>query len=124
MKKLKITVIFSLVAAAVVAVAAPLVQTVPGGLGTVTQAEVLVLASASTAVPTTPATGRKALEIYNNGPYTIYCKPGGTGAVNTTRPIPPGASWYIEIADSVAVGCRAATADQVTTAATIATEIK
>jgi hypothetical protein len=90
---------------------------------TVTQTEVLVLASASTAVPTTPQTERKAIEIYNNGPNAIYCKPGGTGVVNTTREIAPNSSWYIEIGPSVAIGCRAATADQVTTAATVVTEI-
>jgi hypothetical protein len=106
------------------ALAASVVLTQPGQMHSVTQTEVLVLASASTAVPTTPAAGRKAIEIYNNGPNAIYCKPGGTGAVNTTREIEPGSSWYLELAKTVAIGCRAASADQVTTAATIVTEIQ
>lgn len=123
MKKLAWAIIGAICGTAVIAVAAPLVQTIPGGMHTVTQTQVLVLSSASTAVPTTPQTNRKAIEIFNNGPNTIFCKPGGTGAVNTTRPIASGGSWYVEIGSTVAVGCRAATADQVSGAATIVTEI-
>lgn len=124
MKRSTIVTAVLILCSAAVAIAAPVVMTQPGQMHSVTQTEVLVLASASTAVPTTPADGRKAIEIYNNGPNAIYCKPGGTGVVNTTREIEPGTSWYLELASTVAVGCRAATADQVTTAATIVTEIQ
>lgn len=91
---------------------------------TVTQTEVLVLNSASTATPTTPASGRRSIEIQNRGPNSIFCKPGGTGALNTTREIRPGDAWSLDLGSAIAVGCRAATADQVTTAATIVTELK
>jgi hypothetical protein len=89
-----------------------------------TQTEVLVLASASTACPTTPLVGRKAVEIQNLGPNAIFCKPGGSGVVNTTRKIAAGATWAFDAGDVITVGCKAATADQLTTAATIVTELK
>ena len=113
--------IIAIYAAAVLA--APPVQTFPGGLHHASQTEVLVLNSAATNVPATSTEGRLALEIFNNGPNTIYCKPAGTPVVNKARPVSPGSSWYIEVGWTVTVKCIAGTADQVTTAATIVTEI-
>lgn len=87
--------------------------------------EVLVLNSASTAVPAAALTSRKGIEVFNNGPNTIYCTIDGTAAVvNKARPIPAGMAWSLAAGPSIAVNCISATADQVTTAATIVSELE
>lgn len=123
MRKLKIIIASAIAAVALVAVAAPIVATVPGAMHNLTQTEVLVLNSAATSVPATALSGRKALEIYNNGPNAIYCS-GGTPVVNKAREIAPDSSWYVEVGETVDMKCIAASADQLTTAATIVSEIK
>lgn len=86
--------------------------------------EVLVLNSAAVAMPQTA--GRRAIEIQNNGPNPIYCALGGAAAVvgkgRMIRAL--GDSWVVPVPAEVPIKCIAGTADQVTTAATIATEVR
>lgn len=86
------------------------------------QSEVLVLNS-STAL--TVPSGTKSCEIFNNGPNTIYCNPAGAAA-NTSRPIAAGSAWTLDIGATAGANlhCFAATAAQLTTAATVLTCIK
>lgn len=84
--------------------------------------EVLVLASAATILPQTD--NRRAIEIQNLGPNPIYCAFSSSAAVVTkSRKIGTGESWSLNHPPNVAIYCKAATADQVTGAATIVTEI-
>lgn len=87
--------------------------------------EVLVLNSAATLLTQTTSTkGRKALEIFNNGPNTIWCAfTSATAVVNKSRPISSGGSWALDAGSNVAIYCLAATADQVTGAATVVSEL-
>jgi hypothetical protein len=99
----------------------------PAANTSATTTEVLVLASASTSVPTTPMTDRKYLAIQNRGPNAITCKfsTAGTAAVlNTSWNIPAGTSLAMDAGPAILVRCIAATLDQVTTAATIVLESK
>lgn len=84
--------------------------------------EVLVLASAATALPTSQY--RKSIEIQNLGPNAIYVAIGSTACVlNKCRKIGVGESWGIDTPGPVAWYAIASTADQVTGAATIVTEV-
>jgi hypothetical protein len=93
--------------------------------------EVLVTnAVGGTTVPTTALTDRKAIEIQNLGPNAIYCTIDGTApVVSKARRIdalgstaaPP---WSIDAGPNIVVKCIAATAAQVTTAATIVSEVR
>lgn len=78
------------------------------------------------AVPTTCLAGRKAIEIQNNGPNTIYCTVDGTAPVATTngRWILAAGAWSLDAGCNVAVKCIAGTAAQVSGAATMVTELK
>lgn len=90
-------------------------------------AEVLVLNSAATAVPASALSGRKAIEIQNLGPNAIYCRCDGTNpVVSKARKLDASGGLFSIDCDDTACACKciAATADQVTTAATIVTEIK
>lgn len=83
--------------------------------------EVLVLASAATEITRTDL--RKSLEILNLGPHPIYCAFTSAGAVvNKARRIPYGASWSLPLSWTQKVYCIAASADQVTGAATVVSE--
>jgi hypothetical protein len=88
--------------------------------------EVLVLASATTAVPTSALAGRRAIELQNIGSNSIFCCVGAscTAVVNKTRKIAVGDAWSIDAGAAVVVRCIAATADQTTGVATIVTEVK
>lgn len=93
--------------------------------------EVLVVASAGgTTVPTTALAGRKAIEIQNLGPNPIFCTADGTAPVaNKARRIDAlgttaQPAWSIDAGPAIVVKCIAATADQVTGAATIVTEVR
>ena len=90
--------------------------------GTMTQTEVLVLTTA-TLIPTSGLTDRRSIEIYNNGPNAIYCGTG-TPVVNKAREIGPDSAWAIDVGKAITLKCIAATAAQVTTAATIVTEVR
>ena len=101
---------------------ADVVVAVPGNGKT---SEVLVLTSA--AVTLTSFSARRAFELQNLGPNAIYCTVDGqtplkTGALG--RRIDPSSTWAMNAADTITVKCIAATAAQVTTAATQFTEIR
>lgn len=84
--------------------------------------EVLVSNASATQLPST--SGRHSVEILNNGPNTIYCAFNSTYAVvNKARPIRSGDSWSLDAPSTVKIYCIAATAVQVTGAATIVTEM-
>jgi hypothetical protein len=75
----------------------------------------------------TAFTARRAVEIYNAGPNTIYCTVGGevpTADNKSGRPVQPGASWTMNASAQVTLKCIAATAAQATGAATIVTELR
>lgn len=86
--------------------------------------EVLVLASGATRIDPAPRLARQAVEIQNLGPNPIYCAlRTSTGlVVNKGRKIIYGEAWAVMAGPSSPIYCIAATADQVTTAATIVTE--
>jgi hypothetical protein len=93
-----------------------------------TTTEVLVLTTAGgTAVPATALVGRRALEIQNLGPNAIYCSTG-TPVLATARKLSAAGGvdslWALDASDNIVIKCLAATANQVTTAATIVTELK
>lgn len=78
---------------------------------------------------TLPATftGRKALLLQNLGPNAIYCTfdnqaPLATGALGFK--IDPGSTFSAAVADTVTVKCIAASAAQLTTAATQVVELR
>lgn len=88
--------------------------------------EVLILNSAGTVIPRSG--GRRALEIQNLGPNPIYCafSAAANAVLTKSRKIDTGQSWSLNFGSenpSIHIYCRAATADQVTGAATIVTEI-
>lgn len=83
-----------------------------------------------TTVPATALSGRKAIELQNLGPNPIYCTIDGTAPVvakarridalgSTAAP-----AWSIDAGPLVVVKCIAATAAQLTTAATIVSELQ
>lgn len=85
--------------------------------------EVLVLHSAPTLIPRIPlATG---FELLNRGPNSIFCSVGSdstAAVVNKAREIPSGGSWSGPVRGDTPMYCIAATADQLTGAATILTD--
>jgi hypothetical protein len=86
--------------------------------------EVLVLASAATTVDGAAARNRKGFEIQNQGPNPIYCELRGvTPVVTKSRKVDAGGDWSMTASYGQTVSCRAATADQVTGAATIYTDV-
>lgn len=89
--------------------------------------EVLVL-NASAVRMDTGLTGRRGIELQNIGPNAIYCAVssigGGADAVLTkSRRLSAGETWSMSLPVGPAVYCKAASADQVTGAATIVTEV-
>jgi hypothetical protein len=88
--------------------------------------ECLVTNSAGgTTCPATPLSGRIAVELFNNGPNIIYCTVDGSApVVNKARPIAPQGAWSPPVGSAITIKCIAATAAQLTTAATIVTEVK
>lgn len=110
----------SAVMAAGLAVAQHVSITATGGMR---QAEVLVLNSAATLIPSSGWSGRRSIEIYNNGPNAIYCS-GGTPVVNRAREIAPDGAWAVDVSEAIVLRCIAATADQAASAATIVTEVR
>jgi predicted secreted protein len=87
--------------------------------------EVLVLTSAATRVDTDTMRSRKAIEIQNLGPNAIYCAIGASAdaVLTKSRRLSAGETWSFTAFFGKTVYCRAATADQITGAATIVTEI-
>lgn len=87
--------------------------------------EVLVLASAAVEMPRMP--NRAGIEIQNNGPNAIWCAIGTSAAavVNKCRQIAAsGGTWSLAASNRTRIFCRAATADQVTGAATDVSEFQ
>lgn len=64
--------------------------------------EVSVTTSA-TAIPTTAATGRVSLCIFNNGAVPIYIGPSGV-TTSTGFPLSPGAAWCDDVGQQVVYG--------------------
>lgn len=99
----------------------------PALAGTFTN-EVLVLNATSTLMTTT-LLSRRAIEIQNIGPNAIYCAVVAAAAssaeavLTKSRRISAGDSWPLDLLPGRFIYCRAATADQVTGAATIVTEL-
>jgi hypothetical protein len=87
--------------------------------------EVLVT-TAGTQLPKLQA--RRGLEVYNNGPNAICCAFATYSATavsgNSCRPIAAGASWAVDARDSSSILCKATSANQVTGAATIVSEVQ
>ena len=83
--------------------------------------EVLVLASAAANV--TRDAFARSIHIQNLGPNAIWCAINATAVVNKTVKILPGDSFAADATDKMKVSLIASTADQVTGAATIITEI-
>lgn len=114
---------------AAVAIAAPALdfvrETATAALTGSKTTEVLVLTTA-TAMPQTSTgpRGRSAIEIFNNGPNSIYCAfTEAAAVVNKARPIAAGTSWSIDARSHIGIWCIAATANQVTGAATVVSEL-
>jgi hypothetical protein len=91
--------------------------------------EVLVLTTATRV--DTGLNLRKGLEIQNLGPNAIYCAFDSVAAtaaaaavVTKARKLDTGAAWAIDLPAGFKVYCIAATANQVTGAATIVTEVR
>lgn len=92
--------------------------------------EVLVLNATATQVDTGASRSRRGFEIQNLGPNAIYCELSTASTATPTpvltksRRVAAGEAWSIGADSSQSVWCKAATADQVTGAATIYTEVR
>lgn len=86
--------------------------------------EVLVLNSAAVRLDT-GLSSRRGIEIQNLGPNAIYCAVGAQAdaVLTKSRKLDTGETWALAANESVQFWARAATADQVTGAATIVTEV-
>lgn len=100
------------------------------GTGNPTTSEVLVLTTATELTRTVTGGRRVAMEIQNLGPNAIFCAFSSAAAVvNKARMLAAkpasGAadSWAIDAWPDVRVWCIAATANQVTGAATVVSEL-
>jgi len=84
-------------------------------------AEVLVLTTATTI----PAyANRRAIEIQNLGPNTIYCALGATPVTTKARAILAAGAWALDVGEGITIKCIAAAANQTTGAATIVTQVR
>ncbi len=90
--------------------------------------EVCVTNSAGgTIVPTTAFALRKAMELQNLGPNSIFCTVDGQAPLSTGalgRRILSGDPWSLDAGANITVKCIAATAAQVTGACTQVTELR
>ena len=73
-----------------------------------------------------PLAQRKAIEIQNDGPNTIYCTVDASIPVATTngRWITSGQAWSLDAGPLIVIRCIAGTAAQVSGAATMVTETR
>lgn len=86
--------------------------------------EVLVT-TAVTLVPTNPLQNRRAIEIQNRGPNSIFCRVDGSPpAVNGGREIKTDASWSLDCSDVACTPICITSVNQVTGAATWVTELE
>lgn len=111
---------------------AALSTTLSGNLRTTTagaragdSGECLILTTAGgTPCPATPLASRREIALFNLGPNPIYCALGASvPAVGTGNPIYPTGWLSFPAGAAVPVTCIAATANQVTTAATSYSEV-
>lgn len=100
------------------------------GVGNPTTSEVLVLTTATELTRTVTGGRRVAMEVQNLGPNAIFCAfSSATAVVNKARMIAAkpasGAadSWAVDAGPHARIWCIAATANQVTTAATVVSEL-
>lgn len=80
-----------------------------------------------TTTPATPLAQRKAIEVFNGGPNSIYCTVDGSAPLSTGangRKIAADGSWALDAGPSIALRCIAATAAQVTPACAMVTELR
>lgn len=85
--------------------------------------EVLVLNSAVTQVVFGNVAARREVVIQNNGPNAIWCAVGQSALAVLTKSTKISAGATLILTTKSIVYCRAATADQVTGAATTVTEV-
>lgn len=91
--------------------------------------EVLVSNATETLLDSSPPAFRRSIEIFNLGPNPIWCAVGkkeaapATLVVNKCRRIGTYEAWQLDLEAGNRVWALADTADQVTGAATIVTEI-
>lgn len=73
----------------------------------------------------TSLSGRKAIELQNLGPNAIYCSLTSAAVVTKTRRLDAsGGTWALDIGETIPVCCVAATANQVTGAATVVNQVR
>jgi hypothetical protein len=84
--------------------------------------EVLVLASAPVTITRSPKSG--GVEVQNLGPNNIWLALNAAPVVNKSRRIAPGESLALDAPFYCPIQLLASTADQVTGAATIVTELR
>jgi hypothetical protein len=102
------------------------VAEIKAGVAPTQTQEVLVLASAATAMPATALKARKAVELQNNGPNDIWCALGNASSAvaQASRRIQAnGGTWSMDASTAVAIYCIAVGSDQVHLAATTFTEL-
>jgi muconolactone delta-isomerase len=86
--------------------------------------EVLVT-TAITLVPTNPLQSRRAIEIQNRGPNSIFCTVDGSSpAVNGGREIKTAASWSLDCSDVACTPICITSVNQIAGAATWVTELE
>lgn len=90
--------------------------------------EVLVLNATATLLTTT-LSGRRSVEVQNLGPNAIFCAVSSSttdstaAVVNKSRKVGAGEAWALDLPPGRSLYAKAATADQVTGAATVVTEV-
>jgi hypothetical protein len=98
--------------------------TAAGARAGVTTECLVVTTAGGTPCPATPLASRRAVKLVNTGPNPIYCALGASvPVVLLADPILPTGWATYEAGPAVPVTCIAATASQVTTAATIVSEL-
>lgn len=100
----------------------------PAAAADTLQAEKLVLNATATQVDLAIVL-RKGIELQNLGPNAIYCvlsslTTAPTVTLTKARKLNNGDAWSLDIPPGLHIWCKAATADQVTGAATIVTEVR
>jgi hypothetical protein len=100
----------------------PVLPSLVEGVTTAVPSSEWLVTTSSTCL--TAMTGRRSVELFNNGPNTIWCSVTVAPTINKARPIANGTSWALDLPEVLPLCCLAATANQVTTAATWVTQTK
>lgn len=100
----------------------PLLVAEVASAASIWQREVLVLTTATTIARTA---GSKGFEVQNLGPNPIFCtlNSDSSAVVNKSRRLAFGDTWSVDVPSTYKLACIAATASQLTGAATIITEV-